>query len=101
MSPPGQQALRADRRKIGTVGRDVDELLPDSGGFTIVSLQNAHITEIQVGGYGPAVQVDGAIEATDRLRIILPSYRLEANLVLEKRQNRLVPWFGLDVRQLR
>ena len=51
---------------------------------------DADVAEIQVRRHGARVEIDRRLEAPDRLGVVLPAHRLEADLVFEKRENRLV-----------
>ena len=64
-----------------------------------MTLREAHVAEVQIGWDGARIQIDGGVESPDGLAVVLASHGLEADLVLEKRENRLVLRFA--VRQLR
>src|SRR5438477_11912388 len=60
LSGADRQRLETIEGEVGTVPRDVDQLLPDRGGRPFVALQHAHVAEVQVRGYGPRIEIDGA-----------------------------------------
>ena len=63
-----RQRFEPIERQVGAVGRDVDQLLPDRRGLLLVALRHAHVAEVQIRRHGARVEIDGALEAADRLR---------------------------------
>src|SRR5580765_776637 len=91
--------LESVEREVRAVGGDVDHPLPNLHGFLILALRDADVAEIEVRRHGSRIETDRAFETAGRLRIILAPQRLESDLVLQKRENRLI--LRLGVRQLR
>ena len=60
---------------------------------------SAHVAEIEVGGHGPAVEVDRGFEAADGLSVVLAAHRLAPDLVLEEGENGLALRPGLACRR--
>ncbi len=68
---------------------------------SLAPLRHPHVAEVQVGRDGAGVEIDGAPVAALGLGEVLPPHRLEADLVLEEREDRLVLRALVDVGELR
>ena len=86
----GRPALRADRRPDRRDPARPARASPRSPAASFsLPCGDAHVAEVQVGRHGARVEIDGALEAAARLGVVLAAHRLEADLVLEERENGL------------
>src|SRR5439155_11585702 len=74
--------LEAIEREVGAVGRDIDQPLPDRGGFPLVAFGDAYVSEVQIRGHRARVEIDRRLEPAHRFLVLLAPHVLEADLVL-------------------
>ncbi len=64
-------------------------------------MRDTNVTKVEVGRHRPRVEFDGAFEPADRFRQVAAPHRLEADLVVEEREDGFVLPLGRRVHQLR
>src|SRR5215470_19449165 len=75
-----RQRLQPIEGQVGSIRCDLNQLVPDRRGRSFIALQDTDVPEIEIGRHRSCVEVDSAFETADRLHVITPAHRLEADL---------------------
>ena len=84
------RALEAGEYEVGALRRFFDHALPGRDGAVGVTLIEPHVAQVQVRGDGMVVELDRGLEPACGFGVVHALERIEAQLVLEERQDLLV-----------